>query len=229
MKTKNKIIIGIIFAILFAIVIVLVKTVDIASIGPEGTSIGLSTVNKAVNEASGENMTLYKIAEYLGYAALLLCVFFAAIGLLQIIRRRGILKADRTIYALGGLYIVTIGLYVIFEKIVVNYRPMIMPGDEHVEASFPSSHTVLAIVVMGSAIILAKYYIKNASLRRALQILCAVVLATTVIFRLWSGVHWLTDIIGGTLIAVSLLFLWSALFDVTAEKDGLIEAHRHDR
>ena len=229
MSKKAKFITAGVLLVLFIALIAVVRTVDVAAIGPEDTSIGLSTVNKAVNDASGVNMTLYKIAEYLGYLALLLCAAFALVGLIQIIRRRSLLKVDKTIYALGCLYAVTIGAYFVFEKIVVNYRPVIIPGDEHVEASFPSSHTVLAIVVMGSAIMLARYYIKNAALRRALQAVCAVVLAATVICRLWSGVHWLTDIVGGVLLGAALLFAWSAMFDITAAKDGLAEAHRHDR
>lgn len=225
MKTRTKFILGAVFAVLFAVIIVLVKSVDVSAIGAEGTSVGASAFNKAVHDASGVNMTLYKIAEYLGYAALILCVFFAGIGLWQIIKRRGIFKADKTIYALGGLYIVTIALYALFEKVVVNFRPIIMPGDEHVEASFPSSHTVLAIVVMGSAIILARYYIKNTTLRRALQAVCAAVLILTVLFRLWSGVHWVTDIIGGIFIACSLLSIWAGIFDLTSSSDGLDMKH----
>ena len=229
MKTKLKFTIGIILAVLFAVLIVLVRTVDVAAIGAEDTSVGFASANGAFHELTGESMTLYKVADYLGYAALLLCGFFAVFGVVQLIKRKSFAKVDKTIYALGCLYAVTIAIYVLFDKIAVNYRPIVIPGDEHVEASFPSSHTVLAIVAFGSAILLARYYIKNAALRRASQALCAAALAATVFCRLWSGVHWLTDIIGGALIGASLLFIWSGFFDRTAKADALAEAHRHDR
>ena len=233
MKRSTKYMTGAVLGLLFIVMIVFVRFIDVAAIGPEGTSIGLAALNDSFHSLTGVNMTLYKIAEYLGYAALLLCVFFAVVGIVQLIRRRSFLKVDKTIYSLGCLYAATIALYAVFEKIVVNYRPIVMPGDEHVEASFPSSHTVLAIVVMGSAIILARCYVKSVPLRRSLQVICAVALAATVLCRAWSGVHWLTDIISGALAGSSLLFIWFALTEKTIAADGLAdgmnEAHRHDR
>lgn len=229
MKTKTKFIAAAVLLVLFAAFIIVIRTVDVAAIGPEQTSVGLSSLNASFSAAVGVNMTLYKIADILGYLALLVCVLFAGVGLWQIIRRRSLKNVDKTIYAVGALYVVTIALYAFFEKVIVNHRPVIMPGDEHVEASFPSSHTVLAIVVFGSAIMLAAMYLKNAVLRRALQALGAVLLCATVAARLFSGVHWATDIIGGIIIGSSLLFAASGLFDITAKKDGLANSHRHDK
>ena len=229
MKTKTKFILGAVLAVLFVVMIVLVRTVDVAAIGAEDTSVGLSALNGSFHDLTGVSRTLYKLADYLGYAALLLCALFAVFGIFQLIKRKSFAKVDRTIYALGCLYAVTIGIYAAFDKIVVNYRPIVIWGDEHVEASFPSSHTVLAIVAFGSAIMLARYYVKNVTLRRVLQVVFAVMLAATVFCRLWSGVHWLTDIIGGAFIGASLLFVWSGFFDSTAKKDKLAAPHRHDR
>ena len=228
MKTKTKIILSVVFLVLFIAFIVVIRTADVAAIGPKETSVGLSSVNKYVHELSGEHPKLYKIAELLGFCALGCCGVFAVFGLWQLITRRSLKKVDLTIYALGGLYAVTLAIYVLFEKIIINYRPMIIEGETDVEASFPSSHTVLAIVVMGSAILLVRYYILNITVRRVVQAACAVVLVSTVFARLWSGAHWLTDIIGGILISAALLFMWSGLFDLTAKKDGLVSGHRHD-
>ena len=227
MKTKTKIIIGGALILLFAVFIALIRLVDVAAIGPEGSKVGLSTVNRAVHEASGESTSLYKIAEYLGYAALLLCAAFAALGVVQLIKRRSLKKVDLTIYALGALYVVTLALYALFEKVVVNYRPMLIDGE--LEASFPSSHTVLAIVVFGSAIMIAGMYIKNALACRIVKIVLAAALVLTVFFRLWSGAHWLTDIVGGIIISCALIFIWSGIFDVTMKKDGSAASHRHDK
>jgi len=190
---------------------ILVRTVDVAAIGPDGTSIGLSHINKAVFDAVGVNMLWYRITDWLGAVALLPAAAFAAMGFVQWVRRKNVLKVDRRILALGGLYCALAGLYVFFETVVVNYRPMIMPGGAHPEASFPSTHTMLVCVVMGSTIMLLDAYICNAHIRRVMKVLCAAIIAVTVAGRLASGVHWFTDIAGGCLISAALLMLYSAL------------------
>ena len=161
-------------------------------------------------------MTLYKITDYLGYAALAVVGVFGLMGLIQLIQRKSLFKVDHAILALGALYIVVMGMYVLFEKVIINYRPVIMEGDAHVEASFPSSHTVLAVVVLGSAMMMLSDYIQADGLRLALELLCIVVMVFLVIGRLFSGVHWLTDIIGGTLISGALLFLFAGVKEILA-------------
>ena len=206
---------GILF-ILFIVLILLLKKVDVATVGPEQTSVGFSGLNKSFHEMTGENMTLYKITDYLGYAALAVVGVFGLMGLIQLIQRKSLFKVDHAILALGVLYIVVMGMYVLFEKVIINYRPVIMEGDAHVEASFPSSHTVLAVVVLGSAMMMLSDYIQADGLRLALELLCIVVMVFLVIGRLFSGVHWLTDIIGGTLISGALLFLFAGVKEILA-------------
>ena len=206
-KNANKFLAGgAVFAVLFLIWIALIKLVDVSAIGPEGTEVGLAGINKAIHEALGVNMTLYKITDILGYVALLVAGLFALFGLVQLIKRKSLAKVDGAIYALAGLYVVTIGLYVIFEKVIINYRPVIMPDEVALEASFPSSHTMLACVILGSAIVMIGKYIDNDMLRKLLIALAAVLLILVVAGRLVSGVHWFTDIVGGVLISGALVF-----------------------
>ena len=217
MKTKVKFLLAVLFLILFAVLILLVKKVNVAAIGPEGTSIGLSDLNKSFHEMTGENHTLYKISEYLGYGALALVGVFGLVGLAQLIRRRSLLKVDHEILALGGLYVVVLGLYFVFEKVVINYRPVIMEGDAHVEASFPSSHTMLAMVVLGSTLMVISKYVKQDGLRVGLEMLCIISIVLLVLGRLLCGVHWLTDIIGGVLISGALLFAFAGVKDLVTK------------
>ena len=206
-KNANKFLAGgAVFAVLFLIWIALIKLVDVSAIGPEGTEVGLAGINKAIHEALGVNMILYKITDILGYVALLVAGLFALFGLVQLIKRKSLAKVDGAIYALAGLYVVTIGLYVIFEKVIINYRPVIMPDEVALEASFPSSHTMLACVIFGSAIVMIGKYIDNDMLRKLLIALAAVLLILVVAGRLVSGVHWFTDIVGGVLISGALVF-----------------------
>ena len=217
---KGKIMSAVICTILFAVLIVLVKTVDVQQIGPEGTSIGFAGINKAMNEATGLNMTLYKITEVLGLLALAVAGCFALLGLVQLIKRKSFAKVDPEIYALAGLYVVVLMLYVIFEKVIINYRPVIMPDEEHVEASFPSSHTMLGFVIMGSTFIVIDKYIKNESICKSIRIVSILILIAIVLGRLFSGVHWLTDILGGVLISSALLFIFSAVIGALNKNKG---------
>ncbi len=217
---KGKMISSVICAALFAVLIVLVKTVDVQQIGPEGSSIGFAGINKAMNDATGLNMTLYKITEVLGLLALAVAGCFALLGLVQLIKRKSFAKVDPEIYALAGLYVVVLALYVIFEKVIINYRPVIMPDEEHVEASFPSSHTMLGIVIMGSTFIIIDKYIKNESICKSVRIVSILILIAIVFGRLFSGVHWLTDILGGVLISSALLFIFSAVIGALNKDKG---------
>lgn len=205
-----------VFWALFFILIVLVKTVDVAAIGPEGTEIGLSHLNAAVRDAFGFHLAWYKLTQGFGLLAIGVAAAFALVGLVQLARRKSFWKVDREIGALGILYALVAVLYALFEVAVVNYRPVVMPDEAHVEASFPSSHTMLVCVVMGSAILLAQRYLggrNQRGLRAAAEGTGALVIALTVFGRLASGVHWFTDILGGVLLSAALLALYAGFIE----------------
>lgn len=211
-------IVSIVSGILFIALIACILAYDVAAIGPNGTEIGLSHINQAVHEAIGSHVLWYKISEVLGVVSLLVAATFAGLGCYQVIRRKSLLKVDKQIYILAGLYVVTVMMYVLFEKVVINYRPVIMPGDELPEAAFPSSHTMLTCVIMGSAFPLVREYIKNKKLQLVLEILCIVILVGTVAGRLVSGVHWLTDIFGGILLSITLLGIYDGITELVNKK-----------
>ena len=220
MSVKGKYVLAGCFGLLFVALIALVLCVDVAPIGPAGTSVGLSKINGAFHEMTGVNMTWYKITECLGYGSLGVAALFALVGLIQLVSRKSLRKVDAEIFALGGLYVAVLAVYIFFEKVIVNYRPVIMPGDALPEASFPSSHTMLACTIMGSAIMVMGKYVKNDDLRVALRVICGIVLGVVVVGRLISGVHWLTDIAGGVLVSAALLMLFSGAKDALKEKTG---------
>ena len=213
MKNKRKLLFAAVSGLSSALLIVLIRLADVRPIGPEGTSVGLSHLNQFIFDRFGVNMLWYEITDWLGVAAVLTAFLFAAAGAVQLIKRRSLLKVDRAILALGGLYIIVIGLYVLFEIMVVNCRPVIMPGSTGPEASFPSSHTMLVCVIMGSAVMLIDRYIEAKALERALKAICAGIIGVTVIGRTISGVHWFTDILGGILISAALLALFSEVIN----------------
>ena len=211
MKQKKHYLTAGVCALLAIVLIVLVRCVDVAAIGPAGTRIGLSHLNQAVHELTGVHMLWYTVTDWLGIVAVLAVAAMALLGLVQLIRRRSLRKVDREILALGGLYVAIFLLYVFFEKVIVNYRPIIMPGCTAPEASFPSSHTMLTCVVLGGIRMVLDKYVKNKGLCTALQVLCWLIILVTVVGRLISGVHWFTDIVGGLLISTALLALFAAV------------------
>ena len=218
MKRRARLFFSGVLWVLAVLFILLIRRVDVAPIGPEGTSVGLSSLNREVSETVGVNMTWYTITEILGYGAIAVAAFFAVLGAVQWIRRGNLKYVDRGILALAGIYILLGILYVFFEKVIINYRPVILPGEEHPEASFPSSHTMLACVIFGSAGILADRLLRSGALQTVLQILCGILIFVTVFGRMISGVHWFTDIVGALLFSSALLMLYSAMIMKSRKK-----------
>lgn len=203
---------------LFILLIALVKTVDVEAIGPAGTSVGLSHLNGAVHNAVGVHMIWYRITNLLGILSIAAGALFACLGLKQLIERRSLAKVDRQILALGGLFVCIGILYVLFEKVVINCRPVLMEGETVPEASFPSSHTVLACVILGGLAMMLCDYVKDRKLAGLLQNVCLVLLFIAVIGRLISGVHWFTDILGGIFLSAALLLAFSGVLDRIKDK-----------
>ncbi len=210
MKKQNKIFCtAIIFLSLFIAWTVLLKFVDLKPIGPDNSTVGLATINGYFQSLTGVNMALYTITDWLGLIPIFICLIFGVIGLLEWINRKSLLKVDFEILTLGGFYILVIILFLLFEKVVINYRPVLING--YLEASYPSSTTLLTMCVMPTAIIEFKRLIKNKSLSNFITVAIALFTAFMVIARLISGVHWLSDIIGGALLSTGLVALYYSL------------------
>jgi len=202
-------------ALLFCIFVVYTFVVKFVDVGPgtEGTDLGLCTINKKIASVLPFNKFWYDLSEYLGYAALGVCFGFALFGLFQLIKGKSLKAVDKEIWVLAGFYVVVMAFYALFEVLVINYRPVIL--DEGLEASYPSSHTVLAACVYISALFMFKKYIKNKTLLACLQILCILATLFTICGRFFSGVHWTSDIVGGLLLSAALL--WGFLTAIKAK------------
>ena len=220
MKTGKRWILPCAFLALFLLLILLLKTVDVAPIGPEGTAVGLSRINGAARERLPFRPAVYAVTEALGALALLTCLAFALLGLCQLVRRKSLFRVDRALFLLAGLYVLTLLAYVLFEKAALNFRPVILPGAAEPEPSFPSSHTVLSCVAFGSAVLLIPGYIRDPRAGDALRALFISAMILLVMGRLFSGAHWLTDILGGILLSCALLSAFSRLLDAPRPGSG---------
>ena len=212
---------AILFALLFVFFTLLVRVIDVQVVGPQDAWIGFAGLNVAVHEFFGMNLLWYKLTQILGIAAIALAGLFAVTGAVELIKRKSLLKVDRELLMLGVIYIIVIVLYVLFEKFAVNYRPVILDPAEGLEPSYPSTHTMLILTIFGTAIRACGFYIKNTKLFVAARVSALLIMALTIVGRLICGVHWLTDIIGGVLISLSLICLYRAL---TTKKETAQEA-----
>lgn len=207
MSKRRKIYITTTILILIAVVFtLLVMKYDVQAIGPKNTSVGFAGINGAVNRLLPYNETWYKITKYLGIIPFIICAFYGLQGIKELIKHKSLKKIDKRIIYLGVFYVVMLILYILADKIVINYRPIL--EDNSLESSFPSSHTLLACCVCSSSLLIAKYYIKNPKLLRIFNYLTILLMFLLVIGRLLSGVHWLTDIMGGIIYSAALVSLY---------------------
>lgn len=197
-----------------------VMTVDVRAIGLTNTEVGLSHINEKIFNIFGTNLAIYEYTKYLGYAALAIAAAWAVAGLVQWIKRKNILEVDGKILALGVLYTITIGLYFAFTKIMINGRPILLPEETVVEPSFPSSHTMLLIVVCIGAMMILGDYIKNKGLLIVVDILLLLMAISMVAGRLICGAHWFTDIVAGLLIGNMLLAWYDVAINMIANQNA---------
>lgn len=193
----------------FALWTAAVCLVDVQAIGPRGSTVGLAALNRAFHTLTGVRMPLYTITDWLSLIPLLFALGFACLGLMQWIRRKSLLKVDDSILVLGGFYAVVTAVYTLFEVCVVNFRPVLIDGV--LEASYPSSTTVLVLCVMPTAVMQLRSRIKHRAFRRFSSFMIAAFTVFMVAGRLVSGVHWLTDVIGGALLSSGLVTLYNAV------------------
>ena len=220
MKEKRNLLTGVGLIGAFALWTVLIQRVDVQVVGQNGTKIGFADFNEWFHQLTGVHMTLYTITDWLGLVPIFICLCFGVMGLVQLIKRRSLLRVDSDILLLGVYYVMVIACYLIFEMIPINYRPVLIEG--RLEASYPSSTTLLVLSVMPTLMFQANMRVSNAMIRKAVAVFVVAFSVFMVIGRLISGVHWATDIIGSVLFSAGLYMLYrsAVLYADKAKKVG---------
>ena len=193
----------------FVLWTVAIQFIDVREIGPQGSSVGFAGINGFFHNIMGVHLSLYNITDWLGLVPIFVSMGFGLLGLVQWIKRKSICKVDYDILVLGGFYIITIATYLFFESVVINYRPVLING--YLEASYPSSTTLLVACVMPTAVMQFNSRIGSKVFRKIVADTIIAFIAFMVIGRLLSGVHWLTDIIGGALLSAGLVLMYRAI------------------
>ena len=205
---KRLLFLGCICLVLFAVWTLLLQRVDVQPLGVNGTKIGFATVNGWFHSLTGVHMALYVITDWLGLVPIFVCIVFGTMGLIQWITRKSLLKVDYDIMILGIYYVIVIFGYLVFEMVPINYRPILIAG--FLEASYPSSTTLLVLCVMPTLIEQVNRRNTNTNVRRIVNAFVVCFSAFMVLGRLISGVHWLTDIVGSVIFSAGLFCIYRA-------------------
>lgn len=192
----------------FALWTAAVCFVDVSPIGPNGSTVGFATLNGWFHRLTGVHMSLYAITDWLGLVPVAVCLAFAVLGLCQWMNRKSIAKVDGDLLLMGVFYVLTIAVYLLFEMVVVNYRPVLIEGV--LEVSYPSSTTLLVLCVM----LVSLVWLRRRTAPRWIAVVIVLFIAFMVLCRLISGVHWLTDILGGGLLGGGLTMTYAAACDL---------------
>ena len=208
MRKKEKRIIGCgsLLVLTFLVWTGLVLCVDVQPLGQNGTDIGFATFNRWFHQLTGVHLMLYHITDWLGLVPVAVCMMFGSIGFGQMIKRKSLWKVDPDLMILGVYYVIVILSYLVFEMIPINYRPILIEG--RMEVSYPSSTTLLVLCVMPTLIEQMNRRVKNDIIKKVIQLFVVLFSGFMVIGRLISGVHWLTDIVGGMLLSAGLFTVY---------------------
>ena len=190
----------------FAVWTALIRLVDVQPAGPEGSRVGFAAFNGWFHRLTGVHMAVYTATDWLGLVPVVICLCFGILGLAQLIRRRSLFKVDPDILLLGVYYILVIAAYLFFEMVPINYRPILIDG--FLEASYPSSTTLLVLSVMPTLVFQVNRRSGNAAVRKAARAFAAGFSAFMVAGRLIAGVHWATDIIGSAMLSAGLFLTY---------------------
>ena len=196
---KKKIIVSIEMLLLSVVYTVLIRFYDYQAIGPEASSVGFASLNDSIHKLLPYNELFYKISTYLGVLLGLVVLSFIVIGLIELIKNKSFLKVNKNIYFLALFYILVVGVFCLFEKLAINYRPVLEDGA--LEASFPSTHVFLSLAIGVSAMMIYPKVLNNKKLLKLLNIGLVLLMGAVIVTRTISGVHWATDIVGGVIIA----------------------------
>lgn len=203
MKNKKWIISTSVVSVIALVYTILITFVDRNAIGANDSVVGFSKINKYFLDLLKFNNAFYNITKYTGVIIILIAVIYMIIALIELIKRKKFKEVDSELIFAGVFYIALIIIYFVFELLKINYRPILMDGV--LEPSYPSSHTMLAVFICVTALLINKKIIKNTPLKITIDTITIIIGLVTVIGRIISGVHWITDIIGGILISTALV------------------------
>lgn len=209
LSLRHQLILSICATAIAVIFTILVANFNLKPIGPQASSVGFADFNQQVASIFPYNKFWHQLTSLALGFPILVAGIYAIFGLSQLIKYKKFSKISPQLYLLAGFYFATILVYIIFEKLALNFRPVILK--DGLEASYPSTHALLAVCFCGSAILVNRFFIKSRSKLRYINLLLVLSIIFIVVGRVLAGVHWATDIIGGLIIAAALLSIFQTI------------------
>ena len=209
---------GIGFLIAFAVWTIVIQVADVKPVGINGTYIGLASVNIWFHRLTNVHMSLYTITDWLGLIPIMICLIFGFVGFTQLVKRKSIFKVDKDIILLGFYYVFVIFLYQLFEMIPISYRPILIDGS--MEASYPSSTTLLVLSVMPTLKFQVDCRSNHLIFNKVITGFVVLFSAFMVIGRSLAGVHWCTDIVGSVFLSAGLFCLYRFSVSFAEQKNS---------
>jgi len=217
---------GIVMLAAFVLWTILIRHIDVQRAGPNGTSVAFAAFNVWFHRLTGVHMVIYTVTDWLGLIPVIICMCFGGLGFAQLVKRKSLLRVDSDILMLGAYYVLVILGYLLFEMVPINYRPILIDGN--LEASYPSSTTLLVLSVMPTLKYQTERRITNQMVKRTITIFAIVFSVFMVIGRLISGVHWATDIAGSVFLSSGLFMIYRYMADYFESKKTTLKAEAPD-
>ena len=198
--------------LVFIVFTILVKTIDVQYI-PDVGYLGFYSLNTAVNQsvlAFARSETLDKVTDIGLYLSFGFVLAFAVVGLVQLIKRKSFKEVDPIIYVLLATYVIAVAMYFIFEIVKINYSPLSVKDE--LKASYPSSHILFFSTFVVTGMITIFHYLDSHKVIKLASICIAILVSITFsVARLYSGQHYLSDVIGSILLSLAIILLFIAL------------------
>ena len=142
-------------------------------------------------------------------------IVLLCLALLIIPKTRGKYGVPTTIAALMGLVI-----YKPMKHIFLRARPDVaLHMVEQGGYSFPSGHSVSALIVYGLLAYLIRRHCKNPLLKNVLSVICGLLSIIIGLSRIYVGVHWPTDVFTGFAIGGAVLMFVTIILDRLLTED----------
>lgn len=204
MKSKKHILIIYSLFMVFILLTFSVAFIDVKTIGQANVEVGLCFINKLVTNI-GYNKILDKFSDVILLIGIGSIIGFAILGCIQLIKRKKFLKVDKEILSFGLGIIIMVLLWFVFDNVlIINYRPILIDGN--VEASYPSTHVLIVTFVLLTTVNILSKYIKNKVFINIGYFTAILLISITFIFRVLSGMHWITDCLAGLILGVWLFY-----------------------
>ena len=114
-------------------------------------------------------------------------------------------KRERVI--LGSSTIITVTLNQTIKHILQRPRPDHLRLIKQGGFSYPSGHSMIAVCVYGIMIYLINKKVQNKKLKIALSILLTILILAIGISRIYVGVHYPSDVLGGFILSTVILLI----------------------